>query len=41
MKPMMVEWRERFNWPQAFEWAEYLYNEIKPIAEQQHPELKT
>ena len=38
--PIIVEWRERYDWPQALEWAEYLYNEISQIAEQQHPELK-
>jgi hypothetical protein len=39
--PIMVEARERFNIPQNYEWVEYLYNRIKSIAEQQHPELKT
>jgi hypothetical protein len=36
-----LEIRERFNWPQNTEWAEYLYKQIKPIAERQNPELKT
>ena len=29
------------NFPQAFEWVEYLYNTIKPITESQHPELQS
>ena len=33
--------RELRNWPQFAEWVEYLYNEIRQIAEEQHPELKT
>jgi hypothetical protein len=33
--------RERYDAPQTYEWVEYLYNEIKPITEEQHPELKT
>ena len=40
-EPVVIEWRKRQNWPQAFEWNEYLYNEIKSIVEQQHPELAT
>jgi hypothetical protein len=39
--PMIKEWRIRYNWPQAVEWVEYLYNQVKPIVEEQHPELKT
>ena len=34
------EERRRMNYPQALEWAEYLYNEIKPLSVKQHPELK-
>jgi len=34
-EPVAREWRRRLDWPQAFEWNEYLYNEIKSIAEQQ------
>ncbi len=41
IKPINDVWRERFKWPQSYEWLEYLYNEIKPIAEEQHPELRT
>lgn len=33
--------RTRMGYPQYGEWAEYLYNRIKPIVEEQHPELKT
>jgi len=40
-EPVQLEIRERFNWPQNAEWVEYLYHQIKPIAERQHPELKT
>jgi hypothetical protein len=39
ISPMMEEWRIRFNWPQSLEWVEYLYNQLKPIVEEQHPEL--
>jgi hypothetical protein len=39
--PITEESRIRQNWPQAGEWAEYLYNQLKPIVEEQHPELKT
>lgn len=40
IEPIIKEFRERENWPQAYEWIEYLYNEIKVIIEQQHPELR-
>jgi hypothetical protein len=40
-EPFFVEMREVMKWPQAGEWLEYLYNQIKPIVVQQHPELKT
>ena len=39
--PVIEEMRIRLNWPQAVEWVEYLYNEVKAIYDQQHPELKT
>jgi hypothetical protein len=32
--------RERLNTPQILEWAEYLYIEVRKVAERQHPELK-
>jgi hypothetical protein len=38
---IIEEWRERLGFPQAAEYQEYLYNEIKAIAEKQHPELMT
>lgn len=34
-------WREVRNYPQFGEYFEYLYTEIKAIAEEQHPELKS
>jgi hypothetical protein len=39
-RSIMVEARTQWNWPQMLEWTEYLYNEIMPIVEEQHPELK-
>ena len=33
------EERRRMNYPQALEWAEYLYDEVKPLSLKQHPEL--
>lgn len=39
--PYIMEFRERANYPQFAEFCEYLYVEIKSIAEQQHPELET
>ena len=41
MEPVFKALRERLNWPELFQEFEYLYNEIKPITEQQHPELNT
>jgi hypothetical protein len=38
---IIYDMREHYNAPQTYEWVEYLYNEIKPITEEQHPELKT
>jgi hypothetical protein len=38
--PVIIDGRKRLNMPQMWEWAEYLYHEIKSIAEQQHGELK-
>jgi hypothetical protein len=40
-EPLTISMREYLNAPQAGEWWEYLYNTIKPIFEEQHPELKT
>jgi len=39
--PIVREYRVRKNRPQYFEFWEYLYNEIRAIAYEQHPELKT
>jgi hypothetical protein len=39
--PVVKESRIRLNWPPYLEWIEYLYNQIRPIVEEQHPELKT
>jgi hypothetical protein len=32
------EERRRLNYPQALEWTEYLYNQVKPVSLRQHPE---
>jgi len=39
--PLIIEFRKRYGYPQLWGWLEYLYNEIKVIAVQQHPELAT
>ena len=39
--PIVAEWRAHYNMPQASEYQEYLYNIIKAIADEQHPELRT
>jgi len=39
--PIVEEYRKDFDLPQLGEWQEYLYNRIKSISEEQHPELKT
>jgi len=28
IEPVIIEYRERFEWPQALKWFEYLYNEM-------------
>jgi hypothetical protein len=38
---IIKERRRRDNFPQLYEWVEYLYNIIKPIRDRQHPELTT
>ena len=38
--PILLEYRVRMNYPQRGEYVEYLYNQIKPIVESQHPELR-
>lgn len=40
-KPYTMEIRSRYNWPNAYEHIEYLYNQIKPMYDKQHPELTT
>jgi hypothetical protein len=39
-QPLIEEMRSRLNWPQAVEWVEYLYEQVRSIAEEQHPELR-
>jgi len=34
--PNIVELRERYNYPQLYEYIEYLYNEIKPFVDKQY-----
>ena len=36
---ILLERRRRLNWPQVGEQIEYLYNEVKPIAERQRQQL--
>jgi hypothetical protein len=38
--PSFLEYRVRMNYPQRGEYVEYLYNQIKPIVDSQHPELR-
>ncbi len=38
--PSWLEYRVRMNHPQRGEYVEYLYNQIKPIVDSQHPELR-
>ena len=40
-EPYFVERRERLDWPQVGEQIEYLYKQVKPIAERQRRELTT
>lgn len=35
MGPMIIKQRELFGWPEAYEWTEYLYNEIQAIMEKE------
>jgi hypothetical protein len=37
-EPIVRETRARSDWPQRAEYQEYLYNQIKKVAESQHPE---
>ena len=38
-REVVFEERRRMNYPQALEWAEYLYNVVKPLSVKQHPNL--
>ena len=38
-KPYILSWRENQNRPASYEHFEYLYNQIKPIYEDQHGSL--
>jgi hypothetical protein len=40
-EPYFVERRRRLNWPQVGEQIEYLYSQVRPIAERQIRELTT
>lgn len=40
-EPIIKKNRERLKTPQILEWTEYLYIEVRKVAERQHPELKT
>ena len=39
--PLAEALRRDRGWPQYLEWSEYLYNVIKAIVDEQHPELQT
>jgi hypothetical protein len=39
--PVIKMRREASNTPQILEWTEYLYAEVRKVAERQHPEFKT
>jgi len=41
IEDVIKETRIRYNFPQRAEYIEYLYNQIKTVVEEQHPELKT
>lgn len=36
---VVEEMRRRANWPQLVEYVEYLYEQVKSIVEEQHPEI--
>jgi len=38
---LIMEWRVRNRDPRGYLYVEYLYNQIKPIIEREHPELRT
>ena len=41
LRDYIYGWREVRNYPQFGEYFEYLYTQIKAIAEEQHPEIKS
>ncbi len=41
VEPICREDRRRLDYPQAWEHVEYLYDQILPLVEEQHQELKT
>ena len=38
-EPVIKGIRTEYNWPQYNEWVEYLYNIVKPLVAEQHPEI--
>lgn len=38
--PNIVELREKYGYPQLYEYIEYLHDEIKSIVDKQHPDFK-
>ena len=40
LESIIMEIRVKMNWPQAGEYFEYLYKEIKERVEEQHPEMR-
>jgi len=40
MEPFVMEYRERFQYPQFQEFHEYLAKEVRRIVDEQHPEFK-
>jgi hypothetical protein len=39
LEEVVKEQRRRDNWPQMVEYAEYLYEQVRSIVEDQHPEI--
>lgn len=39
IRPFILQQRKERNYPIFGEWTEYLYDQIKPIYDKQHPEL--
>ena len=38
--PNIIKSRQKYNYPQLYEYIEYLYDTIKPLVEAKHPEFK-